>query len=371
MAKIYFFWVFFLSVLTGGGNAFADVTIAVVAPKAGEYAKAGSELFKGAAFAVNEINDNGGLNGEKAELLTIDDRCDKRLAVSTAEMLSVLNSKRIGLVVGPYCAEGFNEAASIYEKAKIFQIVPTTEVWHTADADKKGRILLLGTKGQMSRDFFEFYNNNFAGLKVGFFYNDRSEYGYAEVAKTLFDEFRRFGKSELLKFYAFNAGENEAYELCKMIEKDGIQIVFVLGGKDEVPEFIRTLRRKNKDVIVFSGKNMLTADFFKEAGKDFDGLYVIDLPGLKDSLAFTDVLVDLRLSGVEPEGLFVYGYFAVKLWGDLAKEAKSFSFEKLSELAGGEEMKEKLGDFLMHSGRFGTAKYIIEMYKDGAFKQVY
>ena len=34
-------------------------------------------------------------------------------------------------------------------------------------------------------------------------------------------------------------------------------------------------------------------------------------------------------------------------------------------------LKEKWGEFLMHSGRHDTAKYIIEMYKNNSFKQVY
>ena len=89
-----------LGILAGGAAFFparAEVTLAVIAPKSGEYARAGEELFNGAKMAVQEINDNGGLNGEKLDMLTIDDRCDDRLAVSTAEMLTLLKSKKIGL----------------------------------------------------------------------------------------------------------------------------------------------------------------------------------------------------------------------------------------------------------------------------------
>lgn len=77
-------------------TAAADITLAVIAPKAGEYAQSGKELFDGARLAVREINDNGGLNGEKLDMLTIDDRCDDRLAISTAEMLTLLKSKKSG-----------------------------------------------------------------------------------------------------------------------------------------------------------------------------------------------------------------------------------------------------------------------------------
>ena len=114
---------------------YADITLAVIAPKAGEHAKSGTELFNGAKLAIEEINSNGGLNGEKIDVLTIDDRCDDRLAISTAEMLGLLTSKKIGLVIGPYCSNRFNEIADIYEKAQIFQIVPTTVTYNNANID--------------------------------------------------------------------------------------------------------------------------------------------------------------------------------------------------------------------------------------------
>lgn len=120
-------------------TAAADITLAVIAPKAGEYAQSGKELFDGARLAVREINDNGGLNGEKLDMLTIDDRCDDRLAISTAEMLTLLKSKKVVLVVGPYCSNRFDEIAGIYERAKIFQIVPTTVAYNAGSAGKKGR----------------------------------------------------------------------------------------------------------------------------------------------------------------------------------------------------------------------------------------
>lgn len=348
----------------------ADITLAVIAPKAGEYAKSGEELFNGAKLAVHEINSNGGINGEKLDLLTIDDRCDDRLAVSTAEMLTLLSSKKIGLVIGPYCSNQFNETADIYEKAKIFQIVPTTVAYNAGSAEKRGQILLLGTKAQMSDAFFQFYNRNFAGLKVGFVYNDRPKEGYTDVAKTLFEEFRRYGKADLLKFYVLNS-KNDADDLASAIKNDKINIVFVLGEKNETIEFIEAAADENKNLIMFTNKSILSPESLKQLGKVANGIYAIGLPGLKDSLMFAENLVNLRLLGIEPEGQEAYSYVAVKLWGDLAKQVKSFSYDKLAEAVNKGVLKEKWSEFLMHSGSVKSSQYIIEEYQNGEFKQVY
>lgn len=360
-----------MGMLTFPLAAYAEVTLAVIAPKAGEHVKAGTELFNGAKIAVKEINDNGGLNGEKLDILTIDDRCDDRLAISTAEMLTLLSSKKIGLVVGPYCSNRFNEVADIYEKAKIFQIVPTTVTYNAGSVEKKGRILLLGTKSQISKDFFQFYNNNFAGIKVGFVYDDKPEDSYAEVAKSLFEEFRRYGKGDLLKFYEFDNGNTRLEKLARKMMKDDIGIVFILGGEDETTGLIAEIKDKNKSEIIFTGKNNLSPESLRRLGKKADGIYVMDLPKLKDSLAFTESLVNLRLQGIEPEGMETYSYVAVKLWGDLVRNINSFAYEKLATAANTGEMKEKWSEFLMHSGSVKSSKYVIELYQKGGFKQVY
>jgi len=353
-------------------SAMATITLAIIAPKAGEYLKSGQELFEGARIAVQEINDNGGINGQNIDLLTIDDRCDDRLAFSTAEMLSLLKSKTIGLVVGPYCASRFDEIAAIYEKAKIFQIVPITESYRAGNYNKKGQIVLLANKTQMSKDFFEFYNTHFAGLNVGFVYDGRPDKGYTDVAKTLYDEFKHKGKSAQLKFYTLNVEDDDIKALArKIVKEDNVQVVFVLGDDDDVALLLPALKKKNRNVILFTGKDMISKELLEDMEEQADGVYVLSLPGLKDSLMFTDSLVDLRLHGIEPEGLETYSYVSVKLWGDLAKQVKSFDYNKLSKAANSQEMRTKWSDFLMHSGSKSTAKYVIEMYSDGAFKQVY
>ena len=59
-------------------GALADVNVAVVAPKAGEYKTLGDEIISGVRIAVDDINAQGGLKGEKINLITVDDQCDDR-----------------------------------------------------------------------------------------------------------------------------------------------------------------------------------------------------------------------------------------------------------------------------------------------------
>ena len=100
----------------------AKITVAVIAPLAGDYAEQGQELVKGAERAVEEINNAGGILKNKVSLLKIDDQCNDSIAVSTAQMLTILKDKKVSLVIGPYCANSFEKVADIYANARIFQI---------------------------------------------------------------------------------------------------------------------------------------------------------------------------------------------------------------------------------------------------------
>ena len=359
-----------LSFLYSANLRAENITVAVIAPKQGEYKSEGEELFNGAKLAIDEINKQGGLNNKKIDILTIDDRCDDNLAISTAQMLALLNSKKIGLVVGPYCSNRFEEIASIYESSKLFQIVPTTVAYNQADTNKKGQIMFLGTKSQMSGDFFNFYNQNFAGLKTAFIYDDNKEDGYSDVAKSLFREFQKYGKSNLLKFYTLNSSTNIT-DLISTLKKDQIAITFVLSNKDATTDFILSLKKQDENIIVFTAKDMPDPMIFDTLKQKSNGIYVMALKGFKDSIMFTENLVDLRLRGIEPKGLEVYSYAAVKLWGDLVESNQSFDYKKLLSSSNSDALKEKWSEFMMHSGSIKSSKYIIEMYNNNSFKQVY
>ena len=94
----------FLLCFSLNSSAFAKINIALIAPKGGEFLKQGEQLLKGAKQAVDEINSSGGLLGKKVKLIEIDDQCNDSIAISTAQMITILKDNKIDLVIGPYCA---------------------------------------------------------------------------------------------------------------------------------------------------------------------------------------------------------------------------------------------------------------------------
>lgn len=67
----------------------------MISPQDGNYEEMGEQIIEGTKIAVIDINNHGGINGEKLNLVTILDQCDDVLSLSTAQMISVSSSKKI------------------------------------------------------------------------------------------------------------------------------------------------------------------------------------------------------------------------------------------------------------------------------------
>ncbi len=92
-------------------------TIAIVAPLTGPEAEIGEEQVQAAQLAVDEINDQGGINGNPVELLVLDDGNDPDTAMRQAQELS--QNDRILFVIGHYDGDATNLASAVYEEAGI------------------------------------------------------------------------------------------------------------------------------------------------------------------------------------------------------------------------------------------------------------
>ena len=205
----------------------AKITVALIAPKAGDYLSQGTELSIGVKKAVDEINSQGGLLGKKIHLLEVDDECNDSMAISTAQMLAVSKENLPNLVIGPYCANSFDVVADVFAKAKIFQIIPTTVNYSQAKTIKSGLVKMLGYTNQQAVDFFNFYNKTFAGQKVAVISNTADGDSTAE-AEAIMQEFAKHGKSIVIKHYTYQMTDKDYDDLSEKVIDEQNQIVFLL-----------------------------------------------------------------------------------------------------------------------------------------------
>lgn len=353
--------------------AAADVNVAVIAPMSGEYQKQGQEVISGAKIAADEINADGGLQGERVNLVTIDDPCHDLLEVSTAQMIAVNSSSKdkMNLVIGPYCTNSFSKVADVYAKGKILQIMPTPVA--DVDVGKSHQSLIKMVPGteQQSKDFFKFYLNNFNNKKLALVYDSRRK-DVVEMAADLQNEFNAAGKSLDFKSFNFANYNDDFAKMADDIVDDGFTMAYIAGEAMDVSRLAGELKREKKRFVLIANRYQVGKVFLDELGSLANGAYLLGLPSLKDNPNFTETLVKMRLLGVEPEGLSVYSYSAVKLWEDMVHRTKSFSYSKLSAAIKNGSFNTAWGDVAFVNGQpQNTVKYSIYQINDGEYTQVY
>jgi ABC-type branched-subunit amino acid transport system substrate-binding protein len=88
------------------------VKIGLVAPFEGRYRAIGYEAIYAARLAIREINQAGGVNGVRLELLALDDSGDRGMAIEQARKLAI--DRQVIAVIGHYRPDTTGAAIEVY-----------------------------------------------------------------------------------------------------------------------------------------------------------------------------------------------------------------------------------------------------------------
>ena len=356
--------------LFGVLSAAEAANVAVVAPKVGMKAKYGREIAEGARFAIDIVNENGGVNGEKINLIEVDDRCEDSFAVSTAQMIAISSSKndKIDLVVGHYCNNQFEKVSDIYAKGKVLQIFPMPLNEAEYNVDRKGLFKIGGLVSGQAKAFFKTYEKQYVGNNVAFVY-DGSLPMTTETAVETQQLFMTNGMHNLTLF-DIGAYDGNYKQMAKEILLNN-KVVYVLSNAKNMAKLVQKLQEEDEKVIVFVDEYMANGHFFRELGNFAEGINVLALQDLKDSPEFTEELVKLRLKGKEPKGLGVYGYASVMLWANMAEKAGKTDFDKIVARVKNGSFDMPWGKVVFEKGKISkSGGYKVYQIGEGEYTQV-
>lgn len=353
-------------------TAEAAVTIAVIAPKSGDFSESARNLAAGVRAAVSEINAQGGLLGKSINLIEIDDRCDDRFNVSMAQMMAVNSSPedKTALVIGPYCGNKFAEVAKIYADGKILQIVPLPLDGEKLAQHQKGLIKLAGAETAQAAEFFDYYKLKFMNQNVALAY-DGGMRSAVEIAAAVQQKFADAKLAHRLTSYNFaNYGKDYAQMAEEILLNS--RIVYILGESKETAKLTREIGSRKNGTAIFTNRYGLREDYVNIVDAGQEGLYFLALENLKDNPQFAEILVRLRLKGLEPRGLGVYGYLSVGLWKKLVSQAKSFDYDAVARTAGAVRVGLPWGEVKFHDGTPDkSAPYGVYSFQNGEYAQVH
>ena len=229
----------------------ADVNIAIITPMSGDYKYFSEELIDGAKTAVDEVNNNGGLQGQKINLLLVDDPCDDALSLSTAQMMSLNNTDdKVYLVLGPHCANSADSIASLFENAQILQMHPVNISRGYYALPHPKVIKFTGYQDTQAKELYRFIKAHYPQSKLAIIYNS-DNLAMTAQAQEIAKEYNSQKDTDKLLMLPYN--NMAPYSNALLAIKDsGASAAYIMGESRDILDMANQLRAQNKNIILLT-----------------------------------------------------------------------------------------------------------------------
>ncbi len=248
-----------------------QVNIAVFMPLSGAQSVYGHDILQAVQFAVNEINEQGGiksLGGAKINLITVDITSDASQAVSIVE--DTLSRYKLTAAVGPGLSYLMIAVQPVFIKHKVPAVTGAISV-DILKNNPRGSpwIFMMGPNsslfGATSGNFLKYISTK-QNLKVKIAVvhgNTEYEVRTAEAAR---DKFKSLGFDVVL-FEEYSTPLVDATPLVQKIASSGANIVYPVSYLTDAELIIKTMKVQNvKAIVIGGGAGYLYPAFYDALG---------------------------------------------------------------------------------------------------------
>ena len=287
--------------------AHADIVIGLVAPLTGPVAAYGDQVKNGAQAAVDEINKNGGIKGEKIVLKLADDAGEPKQGVSAANQIV---GEGIHFVVGPVTSGVAIPASEVFAENGVLMVTPTATAPELTARGLANILRTCGRDDQQAEVAAAYVLSKAKDKKVAVIH-DKGAYG-----KGLADAFKAAlnagGVNEVL-YDTVNPGDKDFSALITRLKSQGVEVIYFGGYNPEGGLLARQLKDLSVNAQIIGGEGLSNTEFWAIGNEAAAGtLFTNASDALKspDSQAAVKVLAE---KGIPPEAFTLNAYAAVEV----------------------------------------------------------
>lgn len=342
--------------------AFADTKLVVVGPMTGQFANYWEQISKGAEAAAAEVNDAGGINGEKLTIEFADDACDPKQAVSVANR-NVQGG--FNAVIGHFCSGSSISASDVYFDEEILMISGASVNSTLTDRGYPYIFRTVGRDDQQGAAAAKVMLSEKYGTKIGIVH-DKSAFG-----KGLADQTKKFlfkgGVGPVFED-SIPAGENDYSALVTRLVNEGVEVLYFGGYHREAGLIIKQARSAGFTGTFISGDGIKTQEFATIAGDAANGTLFTFFPDARENPEAADALKRLESIDSSGDGFTLYIYAAIQAYANAANVAGSTSPDAVAKELRANTVSTVVGDLKFNEkGDVDRNLYQIYQWNDGEF----
>lgn len=334
------------------GNVLAAETIKIGIPQpmTGPATQYGDQIQAGALTAIDAINAAGGIKGKQLEAVLIDDACEPKQAVPSANRVVNSGAK---FAVAHACSGTTVPAVNVYEQEAIVAITPGATAPAVTDTIKPHYFFRTIGRDDQQGPFAADYIVDVLKPKTIAILHDKQTYGSgvaSQVRTALKDKDVNIVMDE-----GINVGDSDYSAVVTKLRSLNPDLVYFGGYHAELGLLLRQAREQGLNNTFMGPEGVANNDLFAIAGPAVEGLLVTLPTDFTKMPSNAEVMENFKKYKRNPNGAFTFpAYAAIQVISD-------------SINAVGEDST-KVADY-MHDNTFDTAIGKVEYDSKGDLKQ--
>jgi branched-chain amino acid transport system substrate-binding protein len=302
----------------------ANILLGVPGALTGAEAWLGEQLLEGTGLKVAELNEAGGVLGQRIELLPVDDYCDPDQAVAAARKLV---TAQVAAVIGHVCSGAAIPASKIYEDAGILLITSGTNPKLT-DQGFRTVFRVLGRDTQQGIMAATYLADRWGTQQIAIVH-DGGAYGKG-VADAARRRLHELGVNEVM-FEAIEPGKADYFALIDQLQGKEVDALYFGGYSAEAGLIIRQARSRGYQVRMIGPDTISSEYFLRVAGTASEGVLFPSWPDLRNDPEAAPLVAKFRAKNYEPEGITFPTYIGVQVWAEAVKKAGTLELDAVIE----------------------------------------
>ncbi len=356
-----------LATLGSGAPAFSQtINIGLAAPLSGPLAPVGDQVRRGAAAAIDGINEKGGIAGRKLALIVADDGCEPSRAAMAAHRLT--QAEKTVAVIGHVCAPAAYAAASVYAQMRVpmMTLAPADQRLVEAIAKNGWRNIFLMAGSLQTQGFAAgtYLARRYDGNGIALIY-DQSAYGAG-----LTDGFKQALKDRGIspKFEMPLVGNTvdvvPTVDQLRAVKPTAVYLAMIPANAAAV---VKRAKEAGLDTTFVSGNATNRREFLDIAGRASEGVVSTALPEVLPSPAATEAIARLRRAGFGGDGNSLYAYAAVQVIAQAIERTGATEFNSIEPVLRHQSFSTVIGNVRFdESGNREVSEIAFSQWRDGA-----
>lgn len=348
----------------GFSNAKAEIVIGTAGPITGQHAAYGEQMRLGSTVAVEEINANGGLLGQKLRLAIQNDQCEPKYAQQAANKLI---SEGVSVVIGHFCSHTSLPASEIYYEENIIMITPGSTAVLLTERGFDNVFRFIGPDDEQGRVAADYILANFKGKRIAIAH-DKQAYsqGLADEVKKNLNE---AGFQEVL-YDTITPKEQDYSALVTRLKAEKIDLVYYGGYHTEAAIITRQMREQGLKTILMSGDGSMNQEFWAITGEGGTGT-LMTFGDPRNNPSAQEAIEKFRAKGYEPDGFTIYTYGALMTWAKAVEIAGTTDTEAVIAALRQNRFNTVIGEIgFNEKGNFDVTTYTVNVWENGTYRPI-